>query len=466
MKTKKKETPVEFLHGTPKTRRDFLSSGLIQFTAAMSLPSIYNVLAKAGVAEAAAVCASATGGNSLLPIVTLNLAGGAAMSANFVPHDQGRQPLPSYDLMGLGRAGNFTLEYEFANNAPFAGAGVSGMLTGIRETSTMMTRAQAAFVGLCVRSQDDSMGNPFVIDGLIAKAGRRGSILPNLGRNRNQPAYIAPTPPLEVRSYDNIANALGVAGSLSSLSRAQQTKLFEMTQGLNVHQASKLQNFSGGRQLASLVQCAIGDNIDVISKDDPGTNPMGTPAFAALWGLQAGTNRSSQDYVFASILYNLLKDNTGIANLNLGGYDYHNGTRTRGDQMDLAAGRVIGRILESFAIMGKKAFLIVTSDGAVTGPRSDNPGGIWTSDRGTAGAIYMIVYDPSQAPQTSDFQLGHFTTGQAADRSFISSGTVEMAAASVFANYLSFSGQISEFEKILPRTLSPEQMAQVLKIFG
>ncbi len=451
-------------HGKPVTRREFLAAGLLQFTAAMTLPSVYNILSKTGLAQAQELICPDKGITDLPPFVTFNLAGGAAMSSNFVPMDEGRQLLPSYGVLGLGNANNLQLEMEFANRAPFAA--ISGMLQGIRATASPSTLASTVFVGKCLRSQDDTVQNKLNMDALVNRAGVEGVILPNLGRNRNDSAFLIPPSPLEVRNYADITGALGVAGSLSALSRDEQAKMFEMTQRLSSHQARKLQDASGGRQLASLFECAARDNMDLIATEDPGTNPLGEANFANVWDINDNSNRSSRDFVFGSIVYNVIKGNGGVGNLNIGGYDYHGNARATTDARDVTAGQVIGRVLESFAVMGKKGFLMVTSDGGVGSQNSEIAGNNFTSDRGAGGVIYMIAYDPTGQTRASDFQVGHFTSGQAADRDFVTSGTVERGMAAVFANYLSFAGQLGRFESVLPRILSANDLDKVVKIFG
>ena len=127
---------------------------------------------------------------------------------------------------------------------------------------------------------------------------------------------------------------------------------------------------------------------------------------------------------------------------------------------------MIGRILESAKILGKKAFLVVTTDGSVVSAVSQSSNSAWMSDRGTAGAAYMMAFDPAVKPTATGFQLGHYNTGQGADESFVTGSSPELAAAGIFANYLSYSGQISKLEGVLPRVFSQEQLNQIIKIYG
>ncbi|MBK7961936.1 MAG: hypothetical protein IPK04_12510 [Bdellovibrionales bacterium] len=457
----------EKLHGRPITRRDFLASGLIPFSASAIMPTWLNLFAKAGVAEAAdLVCTSAAGGD-MAPFITLKLSGGAGLSSNYVPLDQNKQLLPSYTKIGLGKGSSLRTVLEFSNNVPFYV--LSGILAGVRTSSSAETRLKTAFVGVPVRSQDDSSGNKFDISGMVAKAGVQGKILPNLGRVNSETglnanyALLRPAAPLVVSRFEDVAGSLGVSGSLSKLSQLQKEKLFSAVNRMTASQAKAIENMSGGKTLSRLIQCAnIGNESLIANSTSQNISPLGNPAFATVWGINANTSTSSQDFVFATMVFNALNGNAGTINLDIGGYDYHDGTRTSGDTRDTAAGVVIGRILESFAVMGKKGFLVVCSDGSVASSESEIAGAEWTSDRGTGGSMYMLAYDPSMAPSAKATQLGHFTDGQVADDTFITGGSAEKAAAAIFANYMNFNKKVNQVETIIPRTFSTAELDKIL----
>ncbi|MGE3756654.1 MAG: hypothetical protein AB7H97_02810, partial [Pseudobdellovibrionaceae bacterium] len=174
---------------------------------------------------------------------------------------------------------------------------------------------------------------------------------------------------------------------------------------------------------------------------------------------------SSMDFIFSTMVFNALNGNAGTVNLEIGGYDYHNGTRASGDLKDREAGVVIGKVLESFASMKKRGFIVVTSDGSVSSPESDTAGGPWVSDRGSSGCAYMIAYDPIVAPKTKSFQLGHFNSGQAADESFLTGGSPETAAGAMLVNYLAFNKKTSLVESLLPRIFDAAQI-ELMSVIG
>jgi len=463
---------IKYPHGVPLTRRDMLKAGVIQFSAAMALPSLYQLFARAGVAEAQQLVCDNAAAQSMAVFVHLSLAGGAAMAANVVPMDAGGLLLPTYSILGLGNPANLTITREFANNAPFPGNNVAGMITGMRTGAQATTLKKSVFVSVPVRSQDDSSTNKFDITGAVTRAGFKGNSLPNLGTvgsptgGRHMPAFVDPPAPLIVNSYADLANAINVAGSLGQLTTNEKIGLFRMVTRLTASQAASLSTVSGGDQLGTLTQCATQTNQKLVSTGSTGTSPLENQSFANVWNINQNTSQSSRDFVFAAMVYNALKGNSGTINLNMGGYDYHGNARNNTNAQDTAAGVVIGQILESAAVMGKRLFLAVTSDGAVGSPASDSSAVSFSADRGLGGVAYMMAFDPSSTPKASASQLGQFTTGQAADDTFISGSSPELAAASIFANYLSFNNQLANLDVVMPRAFTPDQVPQVVKISG
>ena len=158
-----------------------------------------------------------------------------------------------------------------------------------------------------------------------------------------------------------------------------------------------------------------------------------------------------------------LMGNAGTVGLNMGGYDYHGRNRADTTGRDTNAGRVIGRVLESASVLNQKVFMYVTSDGSVSGPTSDQRDVDFRSDRGSAGCVYILAYDPAGRPATSGHQIGQFTDAQAADDAFITGSNPELAASAVFANYLKFNNRMDLVTPVLGSTFSTSELNTVVK---
>lgn len=454
-------------HSRKMNRRDFLSSGIVPFAATMTLPSIINIMANAGVAEAqeALGCGTGNGKGELPPLITINLAGGAAMSGNFAPKDSGNQPLISYSRLGHGGPSGQIIDYPFGTDSS-GFFSTSGMSLGMQNFTTnntnfdlLDTAPNTSFLALCLQSQNDTSTNPLNIEGMVNSAGKIGRILPNLGINRNQAAVVTPQTALAVRDVDSITNALGTSGKLSELNSNQKSKVFELITKLSSNQGRTLSSFSGGLTLGKLVEEATGKNLSLAVNPNQGVDPAENAGFSALW------DNSNRDREFSTIVYNVLKGNGATGNLSMGGYDYHQNDRaTITDVRDNQAGRVIGQVLKSAQIMGQKVCLLVTSDGAVGAPNGAVEGDNFTSDYRAGGAAYMFLYDPLKKPELISPQIGYFTENQAADDKNIAGQSVERGMASVFANYLAFGERLDLFSKVASSQLNAQEVLKVVKV--
>lgn len=475
-KNKNKEIPQWALtgHRKPVTRRELLAHGIIPFAGMMMAPQTLNLLfSSVASAQPAFNCPTPVSG--FTPFITLNLGGGAAMAGNFVPLNAGGGLLPTYSKMGLGN-NQVPIVKEFGGGT-FAGADANGnliskMLEGIQSAATADTISRTTFVAVCVRSRDDSSENPFDISGLVTKAGLGGTQLPNMGTRSSttgidqMPAVLTPPTPLVVRSFTDITNSLGYSASVGAqLNDKQKVKLADLVSKLSAHQSRKLASLNSGEQIKQLVDCAGIKNTELVAAGTGAVDPVQNSTFAPIWALNSGTNRGSNDYVFGSMVYNALMGNSGAAGLEMGGYDYHDNTRNTGDTRDRQAGVTIGRILQSANVLKKPVFLYVTSDGAAGSSESEARNAPWTSDRGSAGAAFLFLYDPTKRPAVSGNQIGSFTDGQVADDKFVTGNDAARAAQAVFANYLQFNKKLGLFNQVVGRNaLDTAALNQVIKV--
>lgn len=466
-------------HGPAVTRRDMLKAGLIQFGAAATLPSVIEWLAKAGVAEAADCSAAA--GPGMPAFVHYSGAGGFGIMSQPIigTVEDPNVLLPHYGTLGLGSGSNLVtqglISLEFKNQARFYSN--SGFLAGLRTGATTADLQKTVFVAIPCQTNDDSNMNEFDPTGGILKAGRSGSSLPNLGSQqsatggRHKPAYVNPPSPLVVGGYSDLARAIQVAGALGSLSLNQKTKVFKLINRLTTEQARVLAASNGGKEIADLAECATGTNLNLVGSGNAGTDPRTDGAFgtqlSTAWGINAGTADNNRNLVFGASVYNALKDNASTVNLVVGGCDYHGDGRNNQDVTDTTIGLAVGRTIRSAAIMGKKCFIMVSTDGAVSAPSSDTAGAGFTSDSGGRGGCYMIAYDPAGTTTASSMQIGGMTTGQVASTAVKTGGAANVAAAAVYVNYLAFANQISKVDMLGARVFSQDELDnKIIKING
>lgn len=468
-------------HGRPVSRRQMLASGAIPFAASFAMPNWLKFFATAGVAEAQDAACAGAGSSTLPAFVQIKLNGGAAMSYNLIPHGEGGQLLTSYDRIGggTGAAVSQNLITNLFSNQPMFYA-QSGMLAGMQTTAQPTTIARTALMSVLVSSQDDSSANKFGMTGLVEKLGVKGGILPNLGFAETvtgiaaTPALVNPSAPLRVRRLEDVLGALGVEGALAALNQTQKERLFNTIKNLSASQVGSLQGMSGGEKLSKLIECANITNHGLVQNSgNLNISPLGNAGFSTVWGINAGTATNSQNFVFATMVYNALNGNAGAVSFDMGGYDYHGNARNVTDQRDNQAGQVIGRVLQSFAVMQKPGFIVLCSDGSVSSVQSDTVGQNFTSDRGLSGAMYVLAYHPTR-PVNVAFdtglgkaaqQVGWLTPGQAAESVKNPFGNnPEKAAVAAFLNYCGFAGvPMADFERISNRTFDTTQVSNILK---
>jgi hypothetical protein len=472
-KKNKKELPLwaQTGHAKPVTRRDFLSAGIIPFAASMVVPNWMSlVLGSHANAQDAMSCPIP---ESLIPFVTINLSGGAAMASNFLPMNAARTPISSYSKLGLGD-NQVPIEREFGN-VPFAGLNngvlISKFLQGIRAQANAATLANTAFIAVPCDSQNDTNSNKFDISGAVTKAGLVGTNLPNLGRVNTRTginqaaALIAPPSPLVVNSYTSLLTSIGYSASLgTALNATQKNSLAKLMSNMNTAQTRKLATIQGADGVKKVLDCAGIKNVDVVAKGSAIVDPRQNAAYSQVWGIAANTAANNRELIFGSMIYNTLVGQAGSSNLEIGGYDYHNNTRTTGDAKDLEAGTVVGRILQSASVMQRPVFIYIVSDGSVFSADSADRAAVWQGDRGSNGVSYVLYYNPAGRPATSDYQIGQFNNNQAADTTFITGGSPELAAAAVFANWCAANKRNDLFDRVAGRIFDANQLAKVIKI--
>jgi hypothetical protein len=233
------------------------------------------------------------------------------------------------------------------------------------------------------------------------------------------------------------------------------------------------------RKKPQLINQATGINAKLASgttsEIDPLQDATVSAQFNTTWADDNNQNLNQQnngdrERVFASMVYNSLKGNAGSSNLEMGGYDYHGNPRATTDARDLEAGRMMGRILQSGAIMQRPVFLMVTSDGAVGAAGGSAAGANFTGDRGQGGAIYLFAYHPLRRPSAVtasgkvDRQVGQVRGQAAVDTDFLTGNDPALAGLAAFANFASFSGMLGQFTNIVGGTWSTEQIELVTRL--
>jgi hypothetical protein len=280
---------------------------------------------------------------------------------------------------------------------------------------------------------------------------------------RHQAALISIDGPLTANNFNALTSSMGFSRNLASLSNVQKEKLTRLMETLNESQARKLSQESNIDSLLKFVGCASKQNTEVINAGSDLVDPRQNSNFSAVWNIgsntpnNAGSNFDSSNdlksgqgnLLFASLVYNTLKKNSGSTTIVLGGYDYHGQARSQTDEADRVAGRLIGRVLSSASVLNTPVFIIVTADGSVSSVQSDSAGSQFNGDRGLAGVVYSFIYHPNRDIQLKKNQLGHFEAGQLASENSIVGSSTERAMAAILVNYLALHNRVGDLDILL-----------------
>ena len=197
---------------------------------------------------------------------------------------------------------------------------------------------------------------------------------------------------------------------------------------------------------------------------DFASRDRGLPVLAAAAGsifTAAELNNTGDFRKTASVMKLVVNGFAGAGTIELGGYDYHDGTRATGERRDFTAGQAIGAVLEYAARKGQQVMVYVFSDGSVASDgeiddSADGRGkGVWRGDNSSTAASLMLVYDPAGRPalaRPEAAQLGHFRpNGSVEDRAARFAGNVDLLAETVVLNYLALHDEVARFAQVLPR---------------
>jgi len=449
-------------HPRPVTRRQFLSQGLISFSATMFTPSLFSLLAP-GTARAE----EAIGVD--VPFLVFDLAGGAAMPANFlVGRKNGPEDLlKSYDTLGWDPRESNALDSTLGLPLSLK---TSKVREGIYATTSPEARKNLRLGSLCHFSQDDTSNNQTSAVALVGKAGLRGLHLPTglgmqatlSGGNSDAVGKDSLYKPLAIKRVSDVTESLSFGPGLLNLPSGVLRRLGLSAKKLSAIQSDRLLKKQRGPELSAAAEKAYEANL-VYAGGVQGVDPRLEENFQKVYGITKNTATDNEDAVKAAIVMNVLKRNAGPGVITIGGCDYHDNTQTTGDAKDLEIGREIGRAVESAHRLGKPLFFEILTDGGVYAKDGKRE---WLGDSGDRSLTVVGFYDPKGAPSQRRLQIGQYTDGQGIDRDSVIGSDGVKAAYAVFANYLAVCGRLGDFEKVAPRGIFTPSELDSMVVFG
>jgi hypothetical protein len=229
--------------------------------------------------------------------------------------------------------------------------------------------------------------------------------------------------------------------------------------------AARVQKLTEDQMVKDMVQCAYTQSTDLATRyGDPSIlDPERDPQIVGAGGIfSAGELDGSSSFRKTAASMKLVVNGfAGAGCVEMGGYDYHDGTRATGEVRDFRAGQCMGAMLEYAARVGRPLCLYVFSDGSVfsDGELDDSQQGrgklVWRGDNSTTAGTFMLVYSPGGRPaltRPEAAQIGHFRpNGSLETAATRVSQNVDLLAEAVVLNYLALHDELGRFDQVLPR---------------
>jgi hypothetical protein len=519
-------------HSRPVTRRDLLKQGFISGTGMVMGGGVFNMLAYPQYAHALSTdittlagninCTLSATGAGKIPFITFDLGGGANLAGSNVlvgtdgqmdalsERGYSKMGLPSSMIPGTSSAGlsegignavlNPSANSDYTNNE----LGIkfhqdSPLLFGILERFTSRQAGEVEGSVIPARSDNDTGNNPHNPMYGIAAAGATGGVVTLIGSQNSESGARSMAPaslinpkirPTKVDRPSDVTGMIDVGDLTGVLNRNDVRAVMEsMTRVSHKKLNSVSTQLAQDTAVKDLVRCGYIKSADIAEKfagvpvDPSKDSRISDQTVARSTGIfsQAEFASSGEFRKTASVMKMVLDGHAGAGSISMGGYDYHTGDRSTGENRDLRAGRCIGACLEYASRLGKPLMIYVYSDGSVASngaldTTADNAGntgsplggrgkGEWTGDNSSTACSFFLVFKPgggiSISPGntlTDPHQIGRFTS----DGSVVTSATpaannVNLLVNTIVANYMSLNGDmdlannnISQFESLFP----------------
>jgi hypothetical protein len=475
-------------HPRPVSRREFLSQGFITGSIAFAGASAFTLFANPRQAYAAlspdiaalknSPCNIVPGAGKI-PFICFDLAGGANIAgSNVLVGQQGGQLdfLSTAGYSKLGLPGNMT-----PNSSIGAGSFIdrqlglafhsdSAFLRGILERTKVTTRANVNGAVIAALSQNDTSNNPHNPMYGIYSAGALGDLLALIGSdssdsggNSMAPSYMMDETvrPTKVDRSSDVTGLVDTGKLVGLLNQADATAVLESIERIS---RKKLDNtvlrtdVSADAVVKDLVQCGYVKAADLADRYgnakaalDPDIDPMIVGATGIF--TQAEYDGDSEIRKAAAVMKMVVNGYAGAGTIEMGGFDYHTGDRSTGEDRDLRAGRCMGACIEYAARRHMPLMLYVFSDGSLSsnGMIDNSAGGrgkgVWTGDNQSTAAAFFLVYNPAGPIAAATNQLGYFSgDGSVVSTSSPGANAVNLLAEMVVLNYMALHGQEGAFQ--------------------
>ena len=439
-------------HPRPRTRREFLAQGFLTGSATVLAPAMFGLFsprdARAQLAsdiQAAVTACGITTGAGLVPFICFDLSGGGNIAGSNVlvggPKGQldfltvaayNKLGLPGTMIPSSSASGTFidsTFGLRYHSD--------SAHLRGMKSRTGALAKANTNGTIIPALSQNDSNVNPHNPMYGIWQVGARGALLDLIGTDSSVSGgnSMAPmsmmNPQAQPTKVSSSADVVGLVntGQLSTLlpNPSDVTNVMESMKRISDAKYGKVTAYADTTADAAAKQipaCSYTKSAYLINKySSPASiNPDLDPNVVGPSGIfNPAEYQSTNEYqATAAVMKTVIDGDAAAGTIELGGFDYHTGDRSTGEDRDFIAGNCIGACLEYAARKGKPLMIYVFSDGSLasSGMIDSSIGGrgkgVWTADNSDVAATYFLVFNPAGKPVPAQsnaelsLQLGYF----------------------------------------------------------
>jgi hypothetical protein len=452
------------------TRRELLGQGFILGAGTIMAPTFLAALSQKAYGQAAVNCGAAVTSGDKIGFLSLDLSGGASISGNVMVGGPGGQ------MDALSANG-----YQFLGFAPNTATNVSselglifhsdsGFLRGIKDKASPEALAKVNGAVVALRSANDTQNNTQSPIYGISQAGATGAISSLMstgtstsgGRSRSPGQLInLEVKPIRVRSNNDLNGTVDTGKLVAELGSASAQKVLNRITKLSESKITKLTDTQVQKDLLhcgyikaeqTIVTFGSPEALDVFQ--DPALVGQANSIFTM--NELTGDSKLNRAATYSKAIVN---GYGGAGVIELGGYDYHNGTRSRGEQRDFEAGQTMGASIEYAHRMNKPLIVYVSSDGSVRsdgqidGSAGGRDKGVWRGDSGSNSAAFMLAYNPSGRPAMSAIgnQLGSYIPDGVANTTanLVSNSPTNLAYWAIL-NFMALNGDAATFATEFP----------------
>ncbi len=477
-------------HRPPVTRREFLGRGMLTTGGTLlGMGSFFSMFANPRKAYAqlapdiqqlVSTPCNIRAGAGKVPFIAFDLAGGGNIAgSNALVGQSGGQLdfLTTAGYNALGLPGNM-----IPNSSVGAGSFIdtslgiamhsdSAYLRGINSMASSSTTALVNGAVIPAISQTDTDLNPHNPMYGIHSAGASGQLLVLIGTeatvsggNSEAPSYMIDQTvlPTVITQPSDVTGLVSTGQLVSSggLDQAAAVDVLESAVRVTNMKLGQVSPATGNptndATISNVLECSYVDAAYLVNEFgnpaalDPTQDTMISSIFSA-------TDLQDSDFLTTACIMKMVIDGyAGAGTIEMGGFDYHDGTRATGETRDFKAGQCMGACLQYAALRGVPLMIYVFSDGSlVSNGMIDNSAagrgkGTWVADNVATAASLMLVFDPRGRPTALQNQIGNYNAdGTVNGTGSIAGNAVNLLAETAVLNYMALHGQEAAFQSMV-----------------